>query len=124
MVDTRVLEAIAAMLGHRSLHMTIVYARIANRTVADEYAAAQAKVDALYGDDVPANLRQLKNEHRRMLGNGWCTRPAGTDCTFKASARAAGSFRPRSSSGHASRPSATTPRPTVRPNAWSSTSVC
>jgi integrase len=42
------LEAIAAMLGHRSMRMTLVYARIADRTVADEYFAAADKVDALY----------------------------------------------------------------------------
>ena len=79
------LEAIAALLGHRSLRMTLTYARIANRTVADEYAAAQARVDALYNDsDEPADLTRLRHEHRRMLGNGWCTRPRGTDCTFEA----------------------------------------
>ena len=33
------LEAIAALLGHRSLEMTLIYARIADRVVADEYAA-------------------------------------------------------------------------------------
>ena len=33
------LEAIAALLGHRSMRMTMVYARIANRTVAEEYFA-------------------------------------------------------------------------------------
>ena len=33
------LEAIAALLGHRTLRMTIRYARIANKTVADEYHA-------------------------------------------------------------------------------------
>jgi len=33
------LEAIAALLGHRSLEMTLVYARIADRVVADEYAS-------------------------------------------------------------------------------------
>ena len=42
------LEAIAQMLGHRSMRMTLVYARIADRTVADEYFAAAAKVDQLY----------------------------------------------------------------------------
>ena len=42
------LEAIAAMLGHRSMRMTLLYARIADRTVADEYFAAADKVDALY----------------------------------------------------------------------------
>ena len=31
------LGAIARMLGHRSMRMTLVYARIADRTVADEY---------------------------------------------------------------------------------------
>jgi integrase len=87
------LEAIAAMLGHRSLHMTMVYARIANRTVADEYAAAQAQVDALYDDEVPAHLRSLQSEHRRMLGNGWCTRPAGTECSFEAVCEGCGYFQ-------------------------------
>jgi integrase len=42
------LEAIAQMLGHRSMRMTLVYARIADRTVADEYFAAAAEVDQLY----------------------------------------------------------------------------
>lgn len=80
------LEAIAALLGHRSLRMTLTYARIANRTVANEYAAAQARVDALYdtGDEEPDELRQLRLEHRRMLGNGWCARPRGSDCSFEA----------------------------------------
>jgi hypothetical protein len=72
-------------IKHRSLRMTLTYARIANRTVADEYAAAQARVDALYDHgDEPADLTRLRQEHRRMLGNGWCARPRGTDCTFEA----------------------------------------
>ena len=33
------IEAIGAMLGHRTLRMTLIYARIANRTVAEEYRA-------------------------------------------------------------------------------------
>ncbi len=44
------LEAIAALLGHRSLRMTMLYARIANRTVADEYHAVTDQVDALYAE--------------------------------------------------------------------------
>ena len=36
------LEAIAALLGHRSMEMTLIYARIANRVVADEYQAISA----------------------------------------------------------------------------------
>jgi site-specific recombinase XerD len=88
------LEAIAALLGHRSLRMTLTYARIANRTVADEYATAQARVDALYDhSDEPAHLAALRHEHRRMLGNGWCARPRGTDCTFEAICEGCGYYQ-------------------------------
>ena len=85
------LEAIAALLGHRSMRMTLVYAKIANRTVADEYFAVSEKVEALY--DAPrelpagaegAEMRRLRGEmHRRMLGNGYCARPVGLDCHFE-----------------------------------------
>ena len=78
------LEAIATMLGHRSLRMTLTYARIANKTVADEYATASAKIDALYTSTDPENrLKQLASEHRRMLANGWCNRPVDTDCVYE-----------------------------------------
>ena len=54
------LESIATMLGHRSLRMTLTYARIANKTVADEYASASAKIDALYtATDPEQRLEQL-----------------------------------------------------------------
>jgi site-specific recombinase XerD len=85
------LEAIAALLGHKSMSMTLVYARIADRTVADEYFAVTEKVEALYGQarQLPAdaegthmaNLR--KEADRRMLGNGYCARPAELDCHFE-----------------------------------------
>jgi integrase len=85
------LEAIAALLGHRSLRMTMVYARIADRTVADEYFAVSQKVEALYdqprelpADAEGAKMRKLRAEmHRRMLGNGYCARPVGMDCHFE-----------------------------------------
>jgi Phage integrase family len=84
------IEAIAALLGHRSLDMTRQYARISNRVVADEYAAVTAKVEALYKKPVlPAdaegpNMKRLRSEvHYRLLGNGWCTRPAELDCSFE-----------------------------------------
>lgn len=48
------LEAIAAMLGHKSMDMTLVYAKIANRTVAEEYFTVAEKVDSLYAR--PAEL--------------------------------------------------------------------
>jgi site-specific recombinase XerD len=82
------LEAIAELLGHRSLDMTRRYARIANRTVAAEYEAVSAKVEALYNQPLPAdtegpNMRRLRLEHQRMLGNGYCNRPAAMDCSFE-----------------------------------------
>ncbi len=85
------LEAIAALLGHRSMRMTMVYARIANRTVAEEYFAVAEKVEALYNaprelpaDAEGAEMRKLRAEmHRRMLGNGYCARPVGLDCHFE-----------------------------------------
>ncbi len=92
------LEAIAALLGHRSLRMTVVYARIANRTVADEYQAVTAKVEALYSEaplgaeaEGPT-MRRVRAEHTRMLGNGWCTRPAELDCSFEAMCEGCGFF--------------------------------
>ncbi len=84
------LEAIAAMLGHRSLDMTLRYAKIANRTVADEYFAVTDKVDALYAQAQPLSadalgpkMARLRREHHRHLGNGYCTRPAELDCAFE-----------------------------------------
>jgi hypothetical protein len=85
------LEAIAALLGHKSMRMTMVYAKISNRTVADEYFKVSEQVEALY--DAPKQLpseaegsemRKLRAEmHRRMLGNGYCARPVGLDCHFE-----------------------------------------
>jgi site-specific recombinase XerD len=80
------LEAIAALLGHRSMDMTLTYARIADRVVADHYATISAKVDALYGQELPAELETTtmaklrRQAHARMLGNGLCTRPVELDC--------------------------------------------
>ncbi len=84
------LEAIAALLGHHSMDMTLRYAKIANRTVAEEYFAVTEKVEALY--DTPAALpasaapemaSMHREMHQRMLGNGYCTRPPALDCTFE-----------------------------------------
>ncbi len=86
------LEAIAALLGHKTLRMTLVYARIADRTVADAYDKVTDQVDALYNK--PAGLRtngdgsigmaRLATEYdQRMLGNGWCKRPAALDCQYE-----------------------------------------
>ncbi len=83
------LEAIAALLGHRTMHMTLTYARIADRVVSDEYAAVSRQIDALYGldqaaDTEPANMARLRREaHARMLGNGLCTRPVELECRME-----------------------------------------
>ncbi len=84
------LEAIAALLGHRSLDMTLRYAKIANRTVADEYFAVTEKVEALYSqpktlpaDTAGPKMTRLRRDHFRLLGNGYCTRPAELDCAFE-----------------------------------------
>ena len=50
------LEAIAALLGHKSLSMTMVHAQIADRTVADEYFAVTEKLEALYDLNRPGFL--------------------------------------------------------------------
>jgi hypothetical protein len=85
------LDAIAALLGHKTLAMTMVYARIADRTVAEQYFAVTEKVEALddqphalSADDEGSEMRRLRTEmHRRMLGNGYCARPVEMDCHFE-----------------------------------------
>ena len=95
------LEAIAALLGHRKMEMTLIYARIANRVVADEYAQVSAKIDALYGQppQLPADyestgMARLRREaHARMLGNGLCGRPAELDCRLESACETCAYFR-------------------------------
>jgi integrase/recombinase XerD len=85
------IDAIAALLGHKTLAITMVYAPIADKTVADEYLSVTEKVEALYGqpqqlaaDHEGSEMRRLRAEtHRRMLGNGYCARPVEMDCRFE-----------------------------------------
>jgi integrase len=88
------LEAIAALLGHRSMEMTLTYARIADRVVADEYEAVTAQIDTLYNTagipgalpaeiETAAMTRLRREAHARMLGNGLCTRPVELDCRME-----------------------------------------
>jgi len=86
------LESIANLLGHRSLSMSLVYARISNRTVHEEYSAVTQQLEHLCGQPstLPATaegpeMRQLRHEtHWRLLGNGYCTRPDGVPCEYEA----------------------------------------
>ncbi len=94
------LESIANLLGHRSLTMTLVYARIANRTVQKEYFAVSEQLERLYKQPQPdvfddglrtfpavvegPQMRRLRQEHQwRMLGNGYGTRSEGVTCDFE-----------------------------------------
>jgi integrase len=93
------IEAIAALLGHRSMRMTLTYARISDRTVAEEYFKVTEAVEARYEktDPLPvsaegANMRRLAETHRRLLGNGHCTRPVALDCQFESICERCGFF--------------------------------
>lgn len=85
------LEAIAALLGHTSMSMTLTYARMLDRTIANEYFAVTTQVEALYATpetSLPAdlegpNMLRLRGESTRLLGNGHCTRPTGLDCRYE-----------------------------------------
>ena len=87
------LESIAALLGHRSLSMTMVYARIGNRTVQQEYSQVSKHLEELSRAVVlnPGELtlvegdqmKRLRQDHWRMLGNGYCTRPDGVPCEYE-----------------------------------------
>jgi site-specific recombinase XerD len=95
------LEAIAALPGHHSMEMTLIYARIASRVAAGEYAAVSARIDALYGQapQLPAGyqttgMARLRREaHARMPGNGLCTRPAELDCRMEPACKTCAYFR-------------------------------
>jgi integrase len=87
------LESIAALLGHRSLSMTMVYARIGNRTVQQEYSQVSQHLEELSRAVVPApteltlvegnQMKRLRQDNWRMLGNGYCTRPHGVPCEYE-----------------------------------------
>jgi len=82
-------EAIAAMLGHRSMDMTLRYAKIASRTVADEYFAVTGRRPLrpdrpAAADTIGAKMARLRREDHRLLGNGHCTRPQELDCAYEA----------------------------------------
>jgi site-specific recombinase XerD len=92
------LESVAALLGHRSLSMTMVYARIGNRTVQQEYAlVSQHLEDLCTRVELPGTqenisspaliegtqMQKLRKDTWRLLGNGYCTRPVKVPCEYE-----------------------------------------
>ena len=91
------LEAIAALLGHRSPRMTLVYARISDDTVAEQYFAATRAVESV-SSRRPSETDALVGGPRRLLANGHCTRPAQLDCSHQTICEGVASSRPGRSS--------------------------
>jgi len=118
------LEAIAAMLGHRSLHMTMVYARIANRTVPTSTQPRRPRSTP----SMRTTCRPTSASSRASIAG--CSATAGAPgrptptAPSRRSAKAVATSRPPSSSGLGSRPSVTMPKPMVSRSARTSTSVC
>ena len=86
------------------MEMTLTYARIADRVVADEYEAVTAQIDALYNTaatpgalpaeiETAAMTRLRQEAHARMLGNGLCTRPAELDCRMESACETCAYFK-------------------------------
>ncbi|HEV2809208.1 MAG TPA: tyrosine-type recombinase/integrase, partial [Acidimicrobiales bacterium] len=120
------LEAVAALLGHKNLEMTLIYARIADRTVAEEYFDVSTRVDHLYSSRLPAdaegpNMRRLRQQHHRLLGNGWCERPAQMDCHYETICETSPTTPPIPATRRCCSANATTPGTTTKPAAPSST---
>jgi integrase len=87
------LEAIAKLLGHRSPRMTLVYARISNDSVAEQYFRATQAVEVTGGAHVvDEEARLLARSHPRLLANGHCTRPPQLDCSYQTICEGCGFF--------------------------------
>jgi hypothetical protein len=94
------LEAIAALLGHRSMDMTLTYARISDRTVAEAYFKVTEAVEAEYyglssatvAPTAVSRAQMPRPDHRRLLANGHCTRPALLGCVFESVCERCGFF--------------------------------
>jgi hypothetical protein len=72
--------------------MTLVYARIADTKVAEQYFTATSAVEA----DAALTTEAVANDtppNRRLLANGHCTRPRDLDCRFQTICEGCGFFQ-------------------------------
>ncbi len=123
------LEAIAALLGHRSLEMTLVYAKITDRVVADEYASVCEQIDALYNTAatpgaLPAEIETAghgpappASPTPACSATACAPDPSSSTAAWRPSARPAPTSRPAPSSCPSCSANETTPAPTTRPTA-------
>jgi len=98
------LEAIAALLGHKSMRMTMVYAKISNRTVADEYFKVSEQVDRVprrlglvgfslicVSEDLKLLLGEATGERSSLhCGCGGLSRPRSTNTSVRRRDRGVG----------------------------------
>ena len=121
------LEAIAALLGHRSPRMTLIYARIADTVVADQYFSATRAVEADDAGREAASPTSATQPHGIGGYSATATAPGPSSSTAGStpSAKAAASTRPAPSSSPSSAANATTPATTpTSPAPSSTTSSC
>ncbi|GEM_PF-254815 len=96
------LSAVADLLGHKSMSMTRVYARLNNRTLRNQYSTVSGQLEKLCGlpsfsplqaqekacstlegeKSISQGPRRLE-AHWRTLGNGYCTRPQEVPCEYE-----------------------------------------
>jgi integrase len=121
------LEAIAALLGHRSMRMTLVYARISDRTVADEYFRVTEAVEAGYqrAEPIPADIEGPTCVASPLTtvassATGTAPGPSRSTAASRRSANAAGSSTPDPSSSPSSAANAIMPSTTTSQTALSS----
>ena len=111
------LEAIAALLGHRSPRMTLVYARISDTTVAEQYFTATGALEA--GNDTPRHAPTTTPCATPPSSTDGCSAtvtapdPSSWTAASTRSAKAAASSRPDPSSSPSCDANATTPPPTA-----------
>ncbi|HEX6658242.1 MAG TPA: site-specific integrase [Ilumatobacter sp.] len=125
------LEAIAALLGHRTMHMTLTYARIADRVVADQYnkSTPPSTPSTTSRHDSPPTTRQSAWSNSVAKHTPACsatdsaTDPSSWTAALNQPAKPAATSPPALSSCPSYSSNATTPAITTKPTAPSSSTT-